>query len=889
MLSLKGLDKIFSPKTVAVFGASNKPGSVGHALMANLLGQGFDGIIYPINPKRESVQGVHTYASITDVPRQVDLAVIATPAVTVPAVLEECGKAGVKAAIVISSGFKESGEEGKKREEEVAKIIKKYQMRLIGPNCLGVINTRLKLNASFAIKAPLEGNIAFISQSGAICSSVIDWAESQGIGFSYLVSVGSMLDVDFGDLIDYFGYDQKTQSILVYMESITDAKKFMSAASGFARQKPIVIVKAGRYEEGRKAILSHTGAMAGFDDVYSAAFKRAGVVRVREIEDLFDISQKIAMGSLPKTPEIAVITNAGGPGVMATDKIIESGGKIAPLEYATIAELNGKLPQNWSHGNPIDVLGDAGPNEYGAAVTAALNDKNVGSVVVILTPQSGTNPTEIAQKITEVCANSTKPITASFMGGKAVEAATEILRKNKIPSYHTPENAVKPLLLGYEYVHNLELLHEAPEELSSGPNPDKTKIEKTFNEHYATGQLVLSERESKEILSEYGIKTTPMEIAKTKAEAVKAAEEIGYPVVLKIESPDITHKTDAGGVMLSLLSAHDVEEAYDKILLNAKGYNPNARITGITVSKMMSTRTGFEVLLGAKRDDVFGEVIVFGAGGTLVEVLKDTGIGLPPLTQTLAKRIMEETKSYKLLKNGARDRRPANIKELEKAVVNFSQLIVDNSEISEVDINPLLATPDQVIALDARIILAKDCSIHSPSHLCITPYPTELIEKWVTKTGEYVTLRPIKPEDEFRVKELFNSLSPETIRHRFFRPIKEMTHEMLIRYCHNDYDREIAIVSEKDGKLLGVSRIVLDPGGDVAEFSVVVTDAWQNKGLGTKLVTKIIEIAKTKSIESIYANALKDNRVMVHLAQKLGFSVEKSDAADDYTLRLKLR
>ncbi len=882
-MSLKGLNKIFSPKAVAVIGASTEEGSVGYSIMANLLGHGYKGTVYPVNPHHESVQGVHCYTSISDVPRQVDLAVVVVPAKIVPAVVEECGKAGVKGVIVISAGFKEAGDAGKKLEAEIAKIITKYQMRLVGPNCLGVINPRLKMNASFAIAMPRDGNVAFISQSGALCSSVIDWAESRNIGFSYFISVGSMLDVDYGDLIDFFGYDPKTQAIVVYMESIKDARKFMSAASGFAWKKPIIIAKSGRYDEGRKAVVSHTGAIAGLDDVYTAAFKRAGVVRVKEVAELFDTAEKLAMGLLPEGPDMAIITNAGGPGVMATDKLIELKGKLAELSKETIAKLDTQLPASWSHGNPVDVLGDAGPKRYRAAVEACVHDRNVANLVVILTPQAGTDPLEVAKAVTEAWQGSEKPITACFMGGKSIEAATEYLRTHNIPTYPTPEEAIRPLQFGYEYVHNLELLHETPEEISEGIRPDTDKLARLIADHYASGDLVLSERESKEFLAEYGITTTPMLLTTSKEEAVKAAEEIGYPVVLKIDSPDITHKTDAGGVILSLHSAAGVADAYDRILESAKKYNPKARIAGVTVSKMITTR-GFEVLLGSKRDEVFGQVIVLGAGGTLVEFWGDKGIGLPPLNQTLAKRVMEETKYYKLLRDGSRDRSPANLRELERAVIHFSQLLIDNPHIAEVDINPLLATPDGALALDARIVLCKEQNLTAHSHLSITPYPRDLIETWRDKAGNDVLLRPMKPEDEHKLRDLFHSFSEKTIHYRFFHPIKEVTHDLLIRFCHNDYEREIGIVAEFEGAFLGVGRLILDPGDYSAEFAVVVTDAWQNKGLGSKLVKKVVDIAEKKHLEKVYAVVIKENQPMIHVAKKLGFEVEAGDMDDEYAL-----
>ncbi len=872
----KGLNKIFSPQTVAVIGASNDEGSVGYELMANLIGHGFAGTVYPVNIRHDSVQGVHAYKRVGDIPRQVDLAVIATPAKTVPSIMEECGEAGVRGAVIISAGFKETGEEGLDLEQQVRKTANKYGIRVIGPNCLGIINPRFRLNASFAIRMPLDGNIAFISQSGALCSSIIDWASERGIGFSYFVSIGSMLDVDYGDLIDYFGRDSKTQSIVIYMESLKNAKTFMSAASGFARQKPIVIVKSGRFEEGRKAVVSHTGAIAGSDDVYSAAFKRAGVVRVTEIDELFDISEKLAKGPLPKGPYIAVVTNAGGPGVMATDKIIEMSGKLAELDQECIERLDKKLPPAWSRSNPVDVLGDAGPGRYMHAMSECIKCRDVDSIAVILTPQAGTDPTNIAKAVADVWKGTEKPITACWMGGKSVEEARQLLRKNSIPVYTTPEKAITPLISGYDYRHNLELLHETPEDLTTGGCCNREILDEIIRKSYEKKQYVLSERESKEFLNAYGINTNAVALAKTRGDAVKAANEMGYPVVLKIESPDITHKTDAGGVMLSLYSDEEVGKAFDRIKENAKAYKADAEISGVVVMPMVLDR-GFELLLGSKRDEVFGQVIVFGSGGTLVEVLKDKSVGLPPLNQTLARRLMEDTQGYRLLKKGSRDRPPADLKEIERAIINFSQMLINHPEITEVDINPLLGCPDKAIALDARIVLDGKRERKGHEHLSIVPYPREYIEEYGLASGEKVTLRPIRAEDEPTVKELFESFSEQTMHYRFFHAIREITHEMLIRYCHTDYDREIAIVAEKDGRLLGMSRLMFDPGESSAEFSVVVTDDWQNKGLGSKLVNNIIGIARDKNLEKVYATVIKENHPMKHLAKNLGFTIEPSD------------
>ncbi len=872
----KGLNKIFYPEAVAVIGASNEVGSVGHSLMSNLIGHGYTGTIYPVNIKHDSIQGIHAYKSLSDIPRKVDFALIAVPSKIVPKIMEECGQKGVKGVVIISAGFKEIGEAGRELENQVMQVATKYGIRVIGPNCLGIINPRIGLNASFARSMPLEGSIAFISQSGALCSSIIDWANDRGIGFSYFVSIGSMLDVDYGDLIDYFGRDPKTRSIVIYMESVKKAKKFMSAASGFSRQKPIVIVKSGRFEEGRKAVVSHTGAIAGGDDVYTAAFKRAGIVRVKEIDELFDIAEKIALGPIPTGPNIAIITNAGGPGVMATDKVCELNGKLAKLSSEDIESLSKDLPVNWSHSNPIDVLGDADSKRYAAAMVKCIGSKDVDSIIVILTPQSGTDCDLIAKTVADAWEGSNKPITACWMGGSSVEKARQILRDRGIAVYPTPEKAVKTLISGYNYKRNLELLHETPEKITAGISPDKAKLDSIIERHLTAKNYIISERESKEFLKEYGIPTNHAKLTTSPDEAVSVAEEMGYPVVMKIDSPDITHKTDAGGVILSIYSEDDVRNSYERLIKNAKDYKSNAEIRGVAVMPMITDR-GFELLLGSKRDEVFGQVVVFGAGGTLVEVLQDSNIGLPPLTQTLAKRLMEDTKSYKLLKEGSRDRKPANLIEIEKVIIKFSHLITDYPQIVEIDINPLLATPTKAIALDARIILDGGVPKTGNDHLCIVPYPRELTEEFTARNGKKVVIRPIRPYDEPLVKQLYESLSEETQHYRFFHAIKDITHEQLIRYCHTDYDREIALVTEYDGRLVGMSRLMFDPGSSTGEFSVVVTDDWQKHGIGRRLVEKIIEIGKTKKLSMIYATIVKDNFSMKHLGKKLGFIIEPTD------------
>ena len=661
------LDKIFNPKSVAVVGASDEEGSVGYALMKNFLDSGFEGEVYPVNIRKKEILGLKAYQTVEQLPKTVDLAVIASPSKTVPEVLEQCGRVGIKGIIIISAGFKEVGPEGKALEDKLVEIKRKYGLRIIGPNCLGVIRPSINLNATFINRMPKPGNIAFISQSGALGAAILDWAIHENIGFSNFVSVGSMIDVDFGDLIDYFGTDPKTRSILMYIEGITDARKFISAARHFARTKPIIVVKAGKFVISAKAAAFHTGYITGEDDIYDAAFKRAGIVRVEEMADLFNCAEVLGLQPLPKGPNLAIITNAGGPGVMAADALISRGGKLARLSPRTMEVLNNILPPYWNKENPIDILGDAEADRYQAVLKACLEDENVDGVLIIYTAQAMAEPSEVAKAIVEVCKSDrrrNKIVLTSFMGYKAVEEANRILNENGIPSYSTPEQAVKTYLYMYQYKRNLELLYDTPEELPVDISPPKRPILITMRNAVMQNRVVLTETEAKNILEYYGLPVVKTYVAKTAEEAVQISSKIGYPAVLKILSPQITYKTEVGCVALDLNSETEVLEAFDRIIKNAKVYNPEAEILGVTVQPMIKKK-GYEVIIGSKKDSIFGPVILFGMGGIGVELFKDYAIGLPPLNQTLARRLMEETKVYQLLK-GYRNMPPANIKLLEE-------------------------------------------------------------------------------------------------------------------------------------------------------------------------------------------------------------------------------
>jgi acetyltransferase len=876
------LDKIFNPQNVAIIGASDVEGSVGYAIAKNFTQLGYAGKVYFVNIRKPEILGVKTYKTVDQIPEPVDLAMIATPAKTIPDVMEECGRAHVKGVIIVSAGFKETGPEGKALEEKILEAAKKYGIRVIGPNCIGIIRPRINLNATFLDRMPKPGNIAFLSQSGALGSAILDWAIHENIGFSNFVSVGSMIDVDFGDLIDYFGSDPKTKSILMYIEGITEARKFMSAARHFARTKPIIVVKSGKFAESAKAVASHTGSLSGEDDIYDAAFKRAGIVRVEEIADLFNAAEVLGTQPLPKGPRLAVITNAGGLGVMATDALIAQGGKLAKLSEKTMNTLNGVLPPFWSKGNPIDVLGDARADRYKAAVEACLNDDTIDGILIIFTQQAGSEPVEIAKGIVELIrskAYQNKTILTSFMGFDAAQEANNIFNANNIPTYSTPEQATKTYMYMYTYQRNLELLYETPEELPMDASPPKRPIMAILRNAGFENREVLTEDEAKKVLKYYNFPVVKTGVANNVDEAVALAQEMGYPVVLKILSPQIVHKSDAGGVILNVNSAGEVREAFDILIQRATAYNPNAQIIGVTVQPMIEKK-GYEIIIGGKTDPVFGPVILFGMGGVGVELFKDYSIGLPPLNTTLIRRMMEETKVYQLLK-GYRDAPSVDLKRLDETMLLFSQLLIDFPQIKEIDINPLLINEKEACILDARIVIDKDkvCKKFEPhEHMVISPYPKKYEMLWSLKNGQEVLLRPIKPEDEPMWLEMFQSFSEESVRYRFFQILKDTPHEVRVRYCNIDYDREIAIVAEvvENGqrKILGVSRLSIEPNGKSGEMAFIVTDYWQGLGLGTKMVDYTLDIAKEMGVESVYAIMLLDNYRALSLTKKMGFNLE---------------
>ena len=880
------LDTIFSPKSVALVGASERTGSVGRNVLWNLLSSPFGGTIYPVNPKRPNVLGIKSYPSVKDLPEVVDLVVVTTPADSVPAIIKECVEVGVPSGVVISAGFKEHGEHGKQLESQIMETIR-GKMRIIGPNCLGVMNPIKGLNATFAHTIARSGNVAFISQSGALCTAILDWSLRENVGFSSFVSVGSMLDVGWGDLIDYFGSDPRTNSIVIYMESIGDARSFLSAAREVSLTKPVIVIKAGRTAAAAKAAASHTGSLTGSDEVLDAAFRRSGVLRVNSIADIFYMSEVLAKQPRPKGNRLCIVTNAGGPGVLATDSLINDGGELSELSTDTMKAFDELLPPHWSHNNPVDILGDAEPSRYAKSLEIAAKDPAIDGMLVIMTPQGMTNPTLIAEELRPYAKSLGKPVLASWMGGTEVAAGEDILNQAGIPSFPFPDTAVRAFNYMWKYAYNLKGLYETPVLHELSGEPKREIANQIVDEVRNSGRTILTEFESKQLLSAYGIPTVQTEIAATEEEAVKAAAAIGYPIVLKLYSLTITHKTDVGGVQLNLRDEVAVRKAFNAIKDAVTAKAGAQHFQGVTVQPMAKL-DGYEVIIGSSVDSQFGPVLLFGTGGQLVEVFKDRALALPPLNTTLARRMMEQTKIYTALK-GVRGRKPVDLAALEELMVRFSQLVVEQPWIREIDINPLLASSDRLLALDARVVLhPADTPESKLSKPAIRPYPIQYVAPWILKGGEEVQIRPIRPEDEPLMVKFHQKLSERTVYMRYFQPLKlsqRTAHERLTRICFVDYDREMALVTVRRGddgepEIIAVGRLSKLHGREEAEIAALVRDEFQGKGLGTELYRRLLDVARSEKLQKVTANMLAENREMAAVCKRLGFKL-KTDMEDN--------
>jgi acetyltransferase len=812
---------MFAPDSIALIGATEAPGSVGRVMLENL--KSYHGPVYPVNLRRHTVLGLPAYPKIEAVPGRVDLAIIATPAATVPDVVQECAEAGVRGAMIISAGFRESGPLGAQLEEAI--VARRGQMRIVGPNCLGVMIPRLGLNATFAPRLAGDGHLAFVSQSGALCSAVLDWSIGEGIGFSGFFSVGSMADVDWGDLIYYLADDWQTSSILIYMESVGNAHSFFSAARETALTKPIIVLKVGRTTLGARAVMSHTGAPAGSDDVFDAVFRRAGVLRVSSVDELFGMAEVLGKQPRPRGSRLAIVTNGGGPGALAADALIEDNGSLADLSDQTIKTLDNSLRPFWSRSNPVDLVGDAKADQYAAAVEALIKDPNNDALLIIVTPQAMTESMATAERLTLLASTHQKPILACWMGGDAVAEAEALLNACGIPTFTQPDAAAHAFCLMAQYSSNLRGLYETPVLVTDSHNEaHPERVENILREARETGRTLLTEIEAKAILSSYGI------------------------------------------LVVETRRADDEEEAV-------------------------------ELILGKRVDPNFGPIILFGAGGRLTDVWHDRAIGLPPLNATLAKRLMERTRTYAALKSVSRPQ--ADLAALENLLIRFSQLVVEQPLIKEIDVNPLLASPKGASALGVRMILFESrLAAASLSKLLIRPYPTRYVDEWKLADGTAVTIRPIRPEDESLMIDFHKSLSEETVYLRYFGFLKGealITHERLARICFSDYDREIALVTETirpgwdQRQIIAVARLIKAHGANEAELAIVISDDWQGKGLGTKLVGDLLTIGRTEGLKRVIGYILPENYVMQRIFRKLGFEVRYDTSRDVFRIEIELQ
>ena len=876
------LNRFFTPKSVAIVGASERENSVGYRLLLNMQEAGFKGGLYPVNNKREQLLGLKAYPDLNAVPEDLDLVVIATPASSVPGIIRQCGEKGVSSVIIITAGFGELGSEGKRLQQEVLDIAHRYNIRIIGPNCLGVIRPSGYLNATFGDGTVKDGNLALLSQSGAVCTAILDWAKVQDIGFSTVVSMGGAADIDFGEVLDYLATDSKTTGILMYVEGIRDARRFLSGLKAAARLKPVILIKSGRHEAGVKAAMSHTGAMVGGDDVFDAAIERAGVVRVYSITELFSAARVLANNYVVKKDRLAIITNAGGPGVMSTDRAEDVGIIMAELSPASIEGLNEALPVHWSHANPIDILGDATSERYQKALDICLKDKNVDGVLVILTPQAMTNPTQVALSIIEGAKASKKPVLASWTGGERVQEGRDLFANSRVAHFNTPEVAVDAFSFLAKYAQNQILLKQIPSPTDELAKPDVEGSRLIIERVLSEGRQVLTAQESKAILAAFHIPVTQTIKVSSVKDAMIAAETLRFPVVLKVNMAEFSHKSDIGGVRLNINSVQDISRHYTEMEAAIKQLHPEITEVGMTVEPMFRSPNGRELMIGVVRDPVFGPAISFGLGGTMVEILKDNAVALPPLNAYMVEQMIAKTKAARYL-GAFRQLPPANKQALINVLLNISTMVSELPEILELDINPLIVDETGVMAVDARIKAEVSHQLTRYSHMAIHPYPQELIQYYQLNNGVNITIRPIRPEDAVLEKDFHNRLSERTKYFRFMQALQELTPEMIVRFTQIDYDREMAFVAVTDDanmpSELGVGRCLMNPDGNSVEFALVVADDCHCLGIGSKLMTTLMQTAKAKGISFFEGEVLVVNKPMLSLVTKLGFSIET--IADD--------
>ncbi len=888
------LNKIFEPQSVAVVGASDREESVGGQVLRNIRESGFQGVIYPVNPKHDSVQGMKAYASISDIDHPIELVVIAIPAVAIPQVMRECGEHGVGAAVVLSAGFGEIGKRGQALQNEIVDIARTYDIPLVGPNCLGVIRPRAGLNATFAKSGVKAGHVALVAQSGAFCTALLDWADSSGFGFSAVASLGATADIGFGHVLDYLAVDPETKSILLYVEGISDARSFMSGLRVAARLKPVIVVKSGRNESGTRAAVSHTGAMVGGDDVFDAAVQRAGAVRVLTVNQLFAAAHTLASGTRVEGPRLAIVTNGGGPGVMAADRASDLTVPLAELAPQTIDKLSEVLPAHWSHSDPVDILGDADSGRYKAATEIVLADPGVDGLLVLLTPQAMTDPTACAEGVIEAAKEANKPILACWMGENLVNEGRARFAAAGIPQFNSPEGGVDAFGYLACYRRNQKALLQAPTPLSKHKEPDVDGARLIIEHAMGERRYTLSSAEAKAVLKAFHIPTSPSINVNSAADALIAAEGVGLPVAMKINSPDITHKSDVGGVRLNIREPRSVRTAFREMIDGVSAQCPDARVSGVTIEPMLDRPHAREIMIGIAHDPVFGPVISFGAGGTAVEIFADSQVALPPLNEYLSRELIRGTRAARFLKR-FRNLPEADIAKLTDVLQRISEIACELPEVQELDINPLLVDEDGVIAVDARVVVAppKASTAHY-GHMAIHPYPPELETSWQLPDGTDVLVRPIRPEDAEIEQDFVENLSPESKYFRFMQSMDKLTPLMLARFTQIDYDREMALVAvinehTPDARILGVARYVSNPDRQSCEFALTVADAWQKKGIGRQLMQRLMTVARDRGIEIMEGEVLSQNSKMLRLCENLGFrTVHNAEEPDVVEVRRHL-
>jgi acetyltransferase len=886
------LDRLFAPHAIAVFGASDRDGSVGNIVFRNLRQGGYQGKLYPINPKHHKVQGRKAWPDIGTIGHPIDLAVIATPAATVPDIVRQCGEAGVHAAVILSAGFGEAGDDGSRLQTQLLSHARDYGMRIVGPNCLGVMRPLSGLNATFSHNIAQPGHMALVSQSGALCTAVLDWAEGRDIGFSAMASLGDAADVDFGDVLSYLALDPHTHSILLYVEGISDARGFISGLRIAARLKPVVVVKAGRHAEGTRAALSHTGALVGGDEVFHAALRRAGAVRAYTVKQLFAAAELLASRDYQvHGNRLAIVTNGGGPGVMATDRAVEQHLAMAALGKDTLAALDGLLPAHWSHGNPVDILGDADAQRYRGAVAACLADPGVDGLLVMLTPQAMTEPLAAAEAVVAASADSNKPLLTSWMGAGKVADAHALFTAHHIPHFDTPEAAVEGFSYLASHHRNQQLLLQAPGPLGRRSEPDVQGARLVIEEALAEGRNSLSSLETHAVLHAFGVPVVRIVEAADANQALVLAETLGFPLAMKINSPDISHKSDVGGVRLNIDNAAAVRNVFRELVDGASAARPGARISGVTLEPMYRRPHGRELLVGVVRDPVFGPAISVGAGGTMVEVINDKFVSLPPLNRYIARQMIQRTRVGRLL-GAFRDKPAVDMTELENVLLRVSELVCELPQVIELDINPLIVDEQGALAVDARMAVDYPAAgARDYAHMAIHPYPGQLVHREQLSDGSNITIRPIRPEDARIEADFVRNLSPESKYFRFMRALQELTPEMLVRFTQIDYDLEMALIAtveQMDQEVeVGVARYATNPDGESCEFAIVVDDRWHHKGLGVRLMRELMAAARQRGLKTMVGEALANNHHMLSLADSLGFRI--SNSPDDPGVRIMAR